>query len=249
MECESAIRQYLEKLKTDFTCVRVDGLLKLITPYVYPDNDLVEIYVEELPDGRIRVSDLGEATRHLHTQGFDVFASPKRKFIAETAASRVSAEFRNGEILKEGPVEELGGIIFDIVAATRGVAGLIYTSRAYEPAPFVEEVAEFLRENGFQFERRVPVRGLSGRQYRMPFVVNGAYLNPISAEFQRALKPRVDAVVRMWVDVDQRTRKLSLLNDVDFSWPEPDVHLLSRLSTVCRWTARQELVDALKKAS
>src|SRR5229473_5579780 len=98
MECESAVRQYLEKVKADFACVQVDGKLKLITPYLYPDNDLVEVYVEELPNGRVRVSDLGEATRHLHTQGFEVFASPKRKFIAETAASRVNASFQNGEI-------------------------------------------------------------------------------------------------------------------------------------------------------
>ena len=248
MECESIIRQYLDKLKADFACVRLNGKLKLITPYVYPDNDLVEIYVEQLPDGRVRVTDLGEASRHLHTQGFDVFASPKRKFLAETAATRVNALFQDGAIVKEGSPNELGDLIFDIVAATRGIAGLIYTSRAYEPAPFVEEVAEFLRQQGLEFNRRVTVRGESRREYRIPFLVKNVYLLPLTGEFERSLKPRVDAAVRMWVDVDHRSRKFSLLNDVDFSWPEPDVAILSRLSKVYRWTAKDQLATALKAA-
>jgi len=249
MECEGAVRQYLEKMKADFACVQVNGKLKLITPYLYPDNDLVEVYVEELPNGRVRVSDLGEATRHLHTQGFEVFASPKRKFIAETAASRVNASFQNGEIVKEGSRDELGALIFDVVAAARGISGLIYTSRAYEPAPFVDEVAEFLRQEGFQFQRKVPIKGDSGREYRIPFLVSGVYLNPITAEYQRALKPRVDAVVRMWVDINRKARKFSLLNDIDFAWPEPDVQILSRLSQVYRWSARHELASDLRKSA
>ncbi len=249
MECESVIRGYLEKIKAEFTCEPSDGRLKLITPYLYPDNDLVEVYVEELPNGRVRVTDLGETTRHLHTQGFDVFASPKRKFIAETTASRVNALFENGVIKKEGTLEELGPMLFDVIVAARGVADLIYTSRAYEPAPFVDEVAEFLKEHQFHFEQRVPVRGTSGREYRVAFWVKpSVYLQPISAEFQRALKPRVDAVLRMWVDIDRKALKFTVLNDVDFSWPEPDPILLSRFSRVFRWSIREELADALRKA-
>lgn len=250
MKCEQVIRDYLNKIKADFTCEDFGGRLKVITPYVYPDNDLVEVYIEELPDGRVRVTDLGESTRHLHTQGFDVFASPKRKFIADTAASRVNAVFENGAIAKEGRPEELGGILFDVIVAARGVSDLIYTSRAYEPAPFVEEVAEFLREHQFRFERRVAVRGDSGREYRVGFhVEEKVYLHPISAEFQHALKPRVDAALHMWLDIDRKASKFTLLNDVDFSWPEPDVVILSRFSSVFRWSAPEQLVEAIRSAT
>jgi len=249
MTCAEIIQEYLGRIKADFACEEMDGRLKLISPYLYPDNDLVEVYVEELPGGRVRVSDLGETTRHLHTQGFDVFASPKRKFIAETAASRVNAVFENGAIAKEGTLQEVGPMLFDVIVAARGIADLIYTSRAYEPAPFVEEVADFLKEHQFHFERKVPVRGESGREYRVAFRVERlVHVQPISAEFQRALKPRVDAVLRMWVDIDRKALKYSLLNDVDFSWPEPDTILLSRFSSVFRWSARQELVDAMRRA-
>jgi len=129
MECERIIREYLGAIEGDFVCEECDGRLKLITPYLYPDNDLVEVYVEELLGGRVRVTDLGEATRHLHTQGFDIFASPKRKFIAETTATRVSAVFENGAIAKEGTVQELGSVLFDVITAVRSVADMIHAGR------------------------------------------------------------------------------------------------------------------------
>ncbi len=248
MNCESLVREYLGRIKADFVCQPLDGRLKLITPYLYPDNDIIEVYVEELPHARIRVTDLGEATRHLHTQGLDVFVSLKRKFIAETTASRVGASFENGVIFKEGSVNDLGSILFDVIAAVRGVADLIFTSRAYEPAPFVEEVAEFLKEHEIRFDRRFPLRGESGREYRVAFrVEERVFLQPISAEYQRALKPRVDAVLHMWLDIDRRASKFSLLNDIDFAWPEPDIIILSRFSEIFRWSARQELVEAIQK--
>jgi uncharacterized protein DUF1828 len=249
ISCENIVREYLDRLKGEFSCHRTDSRLRLVTPYVYPDNDFIELYVEQLPDGRVRVTDLGEATRHLHTQGFDLFASPKRKFIAETAVSRVDAILENGTIYKVGPPEEVATMLLDLVIASRGVSDLIYTSRAYEPAPFIDEVAEFLRQEQIPFERRVRVRGESGREYKIPFKIRSVYLNPLSAEFQRSLKPRVDATVRMWVDVDRVAKKYTLLNDVDFSWPEPDVILLSRLSSVFRWSARRELADALHQVA
>jgi hypothetical protein len=152
-------------------------------------------------------------------------------------------------IAKEGNAGEIGGILFDVIAAARGVADLVCTSRAYEPAPFVDEVAEFLTEHQLRFERRVPVRGESGREYRVGFrIEQKILLHPISAEFQRALKPRVDAALHLWLDVNRRASKSTLLNDVDFSWPEPDVVMVSRFSSVFRWSAREVIVDAIRGA-
>lgn len=248
MNCEEAVRRYLEQIKANFSCEPQGKYLKVVTPYVYPDNDLVEIYVQELPGGRVRVTDLGETARHLHTQGFDLFASTKRKFIAETAASRVQAALEDGAISKEGRTEEIGSLLLDVLVAARAVADLIYTSRTYEPAPFIEEVADFLKENQFHFERRVEVRGASGRQYRIPFrVERSILLEPITSEFQRALKPRVDATVRKWVDINHGAQKFTLLNDVDFIWPEPDVIILTRFSKVFRWSARGEMAEAIRR--
>jgi hypothetical protein len=249
MNCEQVVRQYLEQIRANFVCETQGSRLKIITPYVYPDNDLVEVYVEELPEGRVRVSDLGETTRHLHTQGFDVFASTKRKFLADTAASRMGVTFEGAAISKEGSAEEIGSILFDVIIAARAVADLIYTSRTYEPAPFVEEVADFLTANHFNFERKVPVRGTSGRQYRITFRVESRFLlEPLTAEFERALKPRVDAIVRKWVDINQNQgiRKLTVLNDSDYAWPEPDKIILKRFSQVFLWSDKEQLASAMR---
>lgn len=45
------------------------GRLCIVTPFIYPDDDLIEVFVEELDGGTIRVSDLGETSRRMATTG------------------------------------------------------------------------------------------------------------------------------------------------------------------------------------
>ena len=126
----------------------MENKLRIITPYLYPDNDLIEIYVEELPLGQIRVTDLTETLRHLHARGFDVFESPKRRFMVETIASRTGVELAQGQLAKIGETSQVGDLLFDLIVAARGVSDLIYTSKTYEPATFSEEVEEFSNIHG-----------------------------------------------------------------------------------------------------
>jgi hypothetical protein len=73
-------------------------------------------------------------------------------------------------------------------------------------------------------------------------------LEPLTAEFERALKPRVDAIVRKWVDINQNQgiRKLTVLNDSDYAWPEPDKIILKRFSQVFLWSDKEQLASAMR---
>lgn len=62
---------FLERLSQGFSC-KTDkhGRLCIVTPFAYPDDDLIEVFVEEMDDGRrIRVSDLGETARRMSIVG------------------------------------------------------------------------------------------------------------------------------------------------------------------------------------
>lgn len=254
MECEEFIGQYLATLKEGFKCVRSDRRLRVVTPYVYPDNDLIEVFVEELGNNRVKVTDLGETLRHLHSQGFDVFTSPKRKFLAETVASRVGVGLSKGQLTKIGDVSKVGEILLDLIVASRGIADLIYTSKAYEPATFFDEVKNYLTEKKFSVEPRHQLEGTSKKRYRVDFrisdgqAVKPAFLQTLSPANIMGIKAKVDGTFRMWSDCDGELRKVSLLNDIDFQWKEPDVIILKRVSRVDFWSSREELVRYLRAA-
>jgi len=222
MECREIVERHIAGLKEEFRCISTERRLRIITPYLYPDNDLIEIFVEDLGKGRVKITDLGEAFRHLHSQGFDVFASSKRKFLAETIASRVNVEMSGGKLIRIVTVDEISEAIFDIITASRGIADLIYTSRTYEPGTFFDEVkGEVLNSKK-------------------------TYLQTLSPRNVLRIKGKVDATVRMWLDFNAQFKKLSLLNDIDFQWKEPDVNILSRVSIVQFWSKKDELVSILK---
>jgi hypothetical protein len=252
LKCQQAIEGYVTSLREGFSCVDTEDRLRVITPYLYPDNDLIEIFVEELPSGQIRVTDLAETLRHLHARGFDVFESPKRKFMVETIASRVEVEIIHGQLTKTGDISQIGDLLFDVIVTARGVSDLIYTSKTFEPATFLEEVEEFLKVNQLPVEPRVKLIGMSGKSYIVHFKVTiglPRFLHALSPVAAAGLKPKVDATVRMWVDCNHDLppeRKVTILNDIDFQWRSYDINILERLSTVQYWTRKQELLRLLK---
>jgi hypothetical protein len=252
LNCQEAIESYIASLKEGFSCIPTENKLRIITPYLYPDNDLIEIFVEELPSGQIRVTDLAETLRHLHSRGFDVFESPKRKFMVETIASRTGVEIFQGQLVKIGDVSQLGTILFDVIVTARGVSDLIYTSKTFEPATFLEEVEGFLKNSQIPVEPRVKLLGISGRSYTIHFRVTigrPRFLQTLSPVAVAGLKPKVDATVRMWVDINHELtpeQKVTILNDVDFEWRPYDINILGRLSTVKYWTRKEDLLTTLR---
>ncbi len=243
------VEKYVASLKEGFKCVPSGKRLRIITPYPYPDNDLIEIFVEALQDARVEVTDLGETLRHLHSQGFDVTSSPKRGFLAETVASRVGVGIINGRLSKTGPMEKSGDLMLDVIVASRGISDLIYTSKTYEPATFFEEVKEFFQENHFTIEQKVKITGTSGKRYSADFrILNGreSYLQTLSPKQSQGVKGKVDATFRLWSDYNNSSKKVSLLNDIDFEWQQHDAVLLGRISKVAYWSRKEEMVEYLR---
>ena len=250
MECQEVVERYIAGLKEGFQCLPTERRLRIITPYLYPDNDLIEIFIEDFGGERVKITDLGETFRHLHSQGFDVYASSKRKFLAETIASRVNVEVSGGKLTRIVGVDEISEAIFDIVTASREIADLIYTSKTYEPGTFFDEVKGFLEEHRLKYEPKIKIKGISNKFYTVHFeVLNGKklYLQTLSPKNVLGIKGRVDATVRMWLDFNGQFKKLSLLNDVDFQWKEPDINILGRVSKVQFWSKKDELVSTLKE--
>lgn len=251
LSCAEVVGKYVETLSGGFRCFPLERRLRIVTPYLYPDNDLIDVFVEEPAPGRIRVTDLGETLRHLDAQGFDTSGTPKRKHMAETIAAGIGVDIVRGELTKEGTHDRLGELLFDVIVAARGVSDLIYTTRTYEPATFVEEVGKFFQEHALKYERDVKIKGGTGKVYPIDFrlVRVNKYVHTLSPRQIGGLQPVVNRVFRMWFDCNGRLgreAKVSLLNNVDFQWKQPEVALLERVSDVRYWTRRDEFVSLLQ---
>jgi hypothetical protein len=251
MECSYIIEKAAETLKLGFKCLEYDKRMCIVTPYLYPDNDLIEVFAEDIGGNQIRITDLGETLRHLESVGLDLLASRKRRFLLEQIAKRMHVEIQRGKLQKEGPVDNVGALLVDVAGAAQAVADLIYTSKAYEPATFPEEVSIFLTEHNIEHEKHYPVMGETGKKYWVSLRIDGhrekeILVEALSPSQETAMTTTINRAFRLWSDVNGTERKVSLLNDVDYSWKKEDMALLQKVSIIHAWTNKERFLDYVR---
>jgi hypothetical protein len=253
IDCRDLIERHARLLAEKFECRPFDSGLLVTTPYQLPDGDLVELAVEGRPEGHIRVRDLGTTMAMLLAQGFDPYASDKRRWLLDQAIRLTGVELDAGELKKDGPAETVGELLLDVAVAARGVADLIYLHRSQEPQDFESRVVTFLSDHSPRVDAGAKVRGASGREYRLTARVHRADLPPLlvvalSPRTAPQVKGAVDRTVRLWFDVNGevgRGQKVSFINDAAVAWPTPDLRLLNKLCLVAGWRNRHALAPVV----
>ena len=267
LEGSEVVKQYVETLRQGFHCHKWEEVqyeevqyIVINTPYLYPNDDGICLYVEELPGGQVRVSDGGEAAHlNLWKEGFDIFRSPRAMALAREIARDNLAEFDLGDLTKTGPAEELGDIMLNVIQAAHGVAHLQYVHPRHRPtfpglkkqgnAAFPEKLKTFLAEIGLEYAAAPRLTGGSGQVYTAHYKVAGfTYLHTLNPGRSSRAKPLVDRIFGMWADCNDNLepgQKITLLNDEAFPWKEAHVKRLSQVSTVINWSDRDKLVDLL----
>jgi len=123
--CEEIVKNYINTIKGEFECTRIEGWLKVTTPYLHPNNDNIEVFIKEISHNLIRVSDLGQTTRRLHSHAFDIHFTPRKKCLFELIASRSNVKVRDGEIYRDSEPEEVGRAMFDVIMASKAIGDLV----------------------------------------------------------------------------------------------------------------------------
>jgi len=246
IDCTKMVDEALSSLRLTFDCAKEGKGVSVVTPYLRSDNGHIELFIEDR-GGSVRVSDLGETFRSLRLRGADPLASAKGRFIAERTAARLHVSFEQARIERVTDAAGVAGAILGVAAAAHALDGLIYTSRASDPAGFPQEVRAFLDDSGRKYDAKAPIEGMSGKTYRVEFRVleperEPVLLQPLSPAQASGITPLVNRTVRMWVDLGDTEKKVSLLNDVDYEWRAEDSVLLGRLSTVALWSNREQLL-------
>ena len=260
------IRRYLDNLAEGFSCHRYDDVSYLVigTPYLYPNDDGICLYIEELPSGQVRVSDGGETVQlNLWKEGVALFRSPRAIALTREIARANVAEFEVGELTRTGPAAELGDIMLSVIQAAQGVAHLRYTQprnyafssgmRKPRAAPWFRQLETLLAESSLDYTPAAKLTGGSGQVYTVHYQIDGAaYLQALNPGQARRAKAAVDRAFGLWADCNgalTRDRKLTLLNDETLPWKAAHIHRLNQVSTVINWSEREKLPALLAALS
>jgi len=242
-----------------FQCQEVNELVRIRTPYLYPDGDYIDVFVKQ-DGGEITVSDLGETTRWLRMQTVAPRRSPKQRQMIEDACLTHGLEFYRGTLsvrCSEAP-QDLSAAVTRVAQGALRVSDLWFTFRTRVFESLTDEVADFLAAREIPFDRGEQLVGRSGRTYTIDFHTRtrqrSNLVAVLSTGSRSAASRLVEHVVATWYDLSHLKMRqeplefISLFDDTLDVWREEEFRLIQDFSRVARWSAQEELVELLTAA-
>ncbi len=236
-----------------YECKEVNGFTRIRTPYLYPDGDLVDVYVKLDSTDGLTITDLGETLRWLRMQT----TSPKRslrmnQLIADVRVTH-GVELYRGALSLRSEEKNLASDVIRVAQAAVRVADLWFTMRSRAGEVVTDEVAEFLSENSVQFVRNEKTVGRSGRERQIDFHTympqKSTLVYVLTTSSRAAARGLVEHVFAGWFDLShlryspQPTELISLFDDTIDVWAPEDIKLVEEVSEVSYWSRPDDFLQ------
>jgi hypothetical protein len=241
-----------------FECRPHGEYQRIRTPYLYPDGDNIDVFCKAQGEVTL-VTDLGETTRWLRMQTVSPRRSPKQKALIEDVCLTHGVEFYKGMLLarcRSG--DELSAVVLRVAQAALRVSDLWFTFRTRSVESVTDEVADFLSERDFRYERAEKLAGRSGKIWTPDFHVlstnRSSLVYVLCTGNRSAARNVVSQVHTAFFDLNhlaagpEALRFVSLFDDAADVWSDEDFRLAEQLSTVTRWSQPDEFADVLQAA-
>lgn len=237
-----------------FSCAEWDGKVRIRTPYMYPDGDVVDLYLGGSHGDEL--TDLGETLRWLRMQSVGEQRTRKQQALIQDVCQTLGLNLSRGML--SIPVRDQDHLSEALVRLGQGavrIADLWFTFRSRVGETVTDEVAELLRERSVPFERSVRLQGRSGRSWTIDFRTErrqkATLICVLATGSRGAARGIAEHVVATWHDLSHLqaspspTAFVSLFDDTTDVWTPEDFRLVESLSSVSRWSRADELVDSL----
>ena len=186
--------------------------------------------------------------------------SPRQTRLIEDVCVTHGIEFYLGMLQARCRTEgELGQVVTQVAQAALRVSDLWFTLRTQAIQSITDEVADFLTERKFGFDRAEKRVGRSGRRWMIDFHVRTERLSSlvqVLSTGNRAAAHRVcEHALAAWHDLNhlvvgpEALTFVSLFNDTADVWGEEDYRLVEPLSMVSRWSRADSFATVLSEAA
>ena len=176
-EMQSLREEYLTWLRENTLLREVDEWVEITTPFLDRHNDCLQIYAKPSEGGYL-LTDGGYTIDDLEFCGLKLTTDSRKQLLTVTlngfGISRVGNTLQVKATAEDFPLKKQ-----NLIQAMLAVNDLYYTARPTVASLFAEDVALWLKESDFLFQRNVEFSGKSGLNVRYDFVIpqNGVHSN------------------------------------------------------------------------
>lgn len=233
-----------------------NGSITIETPFVFPNGDLLDLSVEQTPDGFV-VSDLGETYGWLfRTSGIDNFTPARRQKVREIE-NGTGVNFWRGVLRYEcESSSQLAMGVHLVGQAALQMAELRHSIKASPPARNQHRLDEWFEVQSLKVARRVTVPGRSQQKWKIDYktMLDGhiSYAMWIEGRDHAAALPAVYRTYTTFSDIMLSTNgvasvpRISILDDTEAAWSAAERSLLQNVSNVVSWSDQDQLLQLLQ---
>lgn len=244
-----------EQMGLLFICSPVNQYIRIQTPFLYPDGDIIDIFYKEEGDAAT-LTDLGETLRWLRMQTVTQRKSSRqRQLIADICLNHNIELYRGMLTARVRRSEDLAGVVTRLSQGILRVSDLWFTFRNKVGESIVDEVEDLLREHHIAFERSPRISGRSATVWRPDFQIrrkrHSALVRVLSTGSRAATRDLVARTSAMWHDLSNLTlgpeafRFITLFDDTLDVWNVEDFRLVGDISDIAYWSRSDEFLEKI----
>ncbi len=243
--CSTIISRHIDYLRDNFLCESRGDHYVLTTPYTFPDNDAIQVFIRETADGRVVVSDRGEALRHVAVMSGHHIAESQAEMLNRIAAKH-DLIFQQGEFIALTSYAESGEAILRLSMAIKEVGDLAAVARVQSVVRFAHRVRGLFEQRRIPYEADFPVVNEDGLNLSVDFFVPAEGGKFIQAVGQQAGKKDALETYHIFNELLERDDHRQKFVLVEKTLSKPNMLMLRRKADrVFTWAEADELTHAL----
>lgn len=138
------------------------GIYQVSLPIFYEDGDAVEIFVEEIDGGNVRISDYGMSLMRL-SYDYDIDSPNKESILSQIIAENRLRE-KDGIIYTDVPPDEIYPGILQLASGISKIGSMKYFKKEVIQSLFYESVETFIVEKLANLKPEKHFRPIKGRE-------------------------------------------------------------------------------------
>lgn len=192
--CTEIVRNYAAAISDQISVESNRHGCVILTPFLLPDGDFIEVAAESGVDGVVRLTDMGETIAFLHSSGLSI----SRRVLNDIrrVSHRYGVDLSINELVIGAQTSSDINPLHALLQAALGVAALIEKRRPYVRGRFDEEVEAAIIVQGRPYDNDYTVLGEKDR-HTVRFHINGG-LPVLAQPFSQTNEQAARALFERW---------------------------------------------------
>lgn len=170
-DMKGLIQGYYKWLMDNTSWRQINEVMEITTPFLNRHNDFIQIYIQQLDNGCIRFTDLGETIADLEMSGCDIQKGRRKKLLTQTI-NGFGVRLDGDDLFVDTTKENFFLAKHSLLQAIMSVDDIFYSAKPANPeAFFFEDVEAWLDSLEIRYTPRVTLVGRSQFQNYFDFAI------------------------------------------------------------------------------